>query len=85
MMKPLSPQERFACYRRGWIIGASSRADDERFLNHENPIVVEAYKRGHQAGHQAMLLDLTKEAKRVGYDVLMSVLRGKDGIEDPPR
>ena len=67
--------ELFQCYQRGWQHGVRAVADDPRFTNHDRRAIRDAYMRGHLDGREARNAAHTREAKRIGYDPTMSILR----------
>lgn len=84
------PEERrknelFQCYRRGWKHGVNATADDPRFVNHDRHDIRDSYSRGLQAGKDARYEALGKEAQRLGYNPMMSVLRSDPEREALPR
>lgn len=71
--------EKFQSYRKGWRDGATSKAQDEKFLLHGTPHIRTQYSRGYREGHEAYRLAMKAEMDRTGY--VPSILREAADVE----
>ena len=66
----------FRSFVQGWKDGASSKAMQPKFIEHDNKLIVAAYNAGYARGRQD--LNIAAQSAAEAYDYTISVLRLMD-------